>query len=119
MISNGPIFTACLVISPPPPGHLRAWPPLLSPENKITAVVKPNKKGRAVRPFLEILIYRKILTALNIGIAGTSALSWDSRKIYPIYSALHRVPEGIKRKDFEQGKAEQPDMNGSSWHCTR
>jgi len=37
----------------------------------------------------------------------------------PIYSVLHRVPEGIKRMHFKQGKAERPDLNGSGWDGTR
>lgn len=37
------------------------------------------------------------------------------KKNYPIYSALHRAPEGIKLMYFELGNAEKPGLNGYSW----
>jgi hypothetical protein len=43
-------------------------------------------------------------------------------KKYPIYSALHRVPEETKRKNFEQGKVEHPILSainiGVAGTCT-
>jgi len=34
--------------------------------------------------------------SFDTSIAGTSAHLWCARKNYPIYSALHRMSEGIK-----------------------
>jgi hypothetical protein len=55
-----------------------------------------------------------ILSAINIGVAGTSAPNPDARKNYHTYSALHRMSEGIKRDGFELGMAEKLDLSCST-----
>jgi hypothetical protein len=44
-------------------------------------------------------------------IAGTSAPSKEAHKNYPIYSALHRVLEEIRRMRFELEKIEYPILS--------
>jgi len=56
-----------------------------------------------------------IFSAINIGIAGTSAPSQEDRKKYHIYSTLHIAPEKIKLKHFELGKVAHPTLSGSGY----
>jgi len=48
---------------------------------------------------------------IGTGIAGTSAPNPEAQKMYPIYNALHRIPEGIKRKRFELGRIDYPILS--------
>lgn len=55
-------------------------------------------EGSKRKHFELVKIEYLILSAINIGVAGTSALSREERKKYPIYSSLYRISDRVRAK---------------------